>query len=91
MDLKGIIMTILYLLPGVSVIHQGIQTFDRVAILHPHVSYGHFGVELNLTEFGFHLQSMSKWVLHRAEHNSANNFQKSVLSRLHSNLMYDLD
>ena len=84
-------MTVLCFLPGVSVIHQGIQTFDRVAILHPHVSYGHFGVELNLTEFGFHLQSMSKWVLHRAEHNSANNFQKSVLSRLHSNLMYNLD
>ena len=62
-----------------------------MAILPPHMSYGHFGVELNLTEFGFHLQSMSKRVLHRVEHNSANKFQNLVLSRLHSNLMYDLD
>lgn len=74
-----------------AVVHQSVQTFDQVAILHPHVSYGHFGVELNLTEFELHLRSMSKWVLHRAEHNSANNFQKSVLSRLHSNLVYDMD
>jgi hypothetical protein len=91
MDLIIFIVTIICFLPGGSVVHQGLQTFNRVAILHPHVSYGHFGVESNLTEFGFHLPSMSKRVLHRAKHNSANNFQKSVLSRLHSILMYDLD
>jgi hypothetical protein len=61
---------------------KSIQAFERLSDFQPHVTYGHFAVTLNFTDFEVHLLTLETWVSSNQVQTSS--FVQSVLARLSS-------
>ena len=81
------LVTLFYMLcfSGVNSTSDYVQSFERVAVFHNHVTYGHLGVTIDFDGYLNHFHVLRKSVLSFEEkHMSV--YVKSVFSRLVSTL-----
>ena len=81
----NILLCIMLCLSGVASTSDYVQSFERVAVFHNHVTYGHLGVTIDFDGYLNHFHVLRKSVLSFEEkHMSV--YVKSVFSRLVSTL-----